>query len=186
MAPQPLLDFLFILPAFITTAPPVIGVSEQAQVKVLLWLVRVALALTNRSLKNIFIDPRILKSPSNLRANILEAIEDAQKSRERQVQLIISQNACVAKLSLWDVEATLLAVKSQQAAASVNTHCCARNRLVSLRRGRRGEIDRLMLNSMRFCDSRELERSIIDAAGLGYEKVRDSQRDWPFSELGWL
>jgi YbaB/EbfC DNA-binding family len=178
MAPQPLLDFLYTLLPFVVNAPPVIGVSEQAQVKVVLQL--------DRSLKNIFIDPRILKSPSNLRANILEAIEDAQKSRERQVQLIISQNACVAKLSLWDVEATLLAVKSQQAAASVNTHCCARNRLVSVRRGRRGEIDRLVLNSMRFCDSRELERSIVDAAGQGYEKVRDLQRDWPFSELGWL
>ncbi len=186
MAPQPLLDFLFILLAFITTAPPVIGVSEQAQVKVVLRL--------DRSLKNIFIDPRLLKSPLHLRANILEAIEDAQQFRERQVQLIISQNACVAKLSLWDVEATLLAVRVQQAAASLNAPCCGRNHLVSVGRGQRGEIDsppetlreRLVLNSVGVCDSRELEGSIVDAANQGHEKVRDLQGAWPFSNLGLL
>jgi DNA-binding protein YbaB len=147
--------------------------------------VKVVLKL-DQSLKNIFINPQLLRSPSNLRANILEAIEDAQKFREHQVQLIISELARVAKLSLWDIESTLLAVKSQQAAASVNTHCCARNRLVSVRRGRRGEIDRLVLNSTVVSDSRELEGSIFDAARQGHEKVRESQRAWPFSELGLL
>jgi hypothetical protein len=49
MTTQPLLDFLYTLPTFITNAPPVIGVSEQAQVKVVLQL--------DRQLKNIFIDP---------------------------------------------------------------------------------------------------------------------------------
>jgi hypothetical protein len=178
MAPQPLLDFLHTLPSFIANAPPVIGVSDRLQVKVVLKL--------DRSLKNIFIDPQLLRSPSNLRANILAAIEDAQQFRERQVQLIISRNAYVAKLSLWDVEATLLAVKSQQAAVTLDSPCCARNRLVSLRRGQRGEIDRLVLNSVRIRDSGELERSIVDAAGQGYEKVRDLQKAWPFSELGLL
>ena len=66
----------------------------------------------------------------DLRANILEAIEDAQEFRERQVQLMISQLARVAKLSLWDVEATLLAIKVQQTAASLDTHCCTRMTLI--------------------------------------------------------
>jgi hypothetical protein len=149
MAPQPLLNFLYTLPAFIANAPPVIGVSDRLQVKVVLQL--------DRSLKSIFIDPQLLRSPSNLRANILEAIEDAQKFREHQVLLMISELARVAKLSLWDVEATLLAIKVQQATASLDTHCCVRNSLVSLSRGQRGDIDRLVLNSMGVCDSRELE-----------------------------
>jgi hypothetical protein len=178
MAPQPLLDFLYTLPAFIANAPPVIGVSDRLQVKVVLKL--------DRSLKNIFINPQLLRSPSNLRANILEAIEDAQQFRERQVQLMISELARVAKLSLWDIEATMLAVKVQQAAASVNTHCCARNHLVSVGRGQRGDIDRLVLNSMGVHDSRELEGSIVDAAHQGHRKVRDLQEAWPFSELGLL
>jgi hypothetical protein len=178
MSPQPLLDFLYTLPTFITNAPPVIGVSEQAQVKVVLQL--------DRTLKNIFIDPRLLQTPLNLRAHILEAIADAQQFRERQVQLIISRNACIAKLSLWDVEATLLTVKVQQSAASVNTHCCARNSLVSLGRGQRGDIERLVLNSLEVRDSRELESAIIDAANQGLAEVRDLQRAWPFSELGLL
>jgi hypothetical protein len=129
---------------------------------------------------------QLLRSPSNLRANILEAIEDAQKFRESQVQLMISELAHVAKLSLWDVEATMLAVKVQQAAASVNTHCCARNSLVSLGRGQRGDIERLVLNSMGVCDSRELESSIVDAAHQGHQKVRELQGAWPFLELGLL
>jgi hypothetical protein len=178
MAPQPLLDFLYTLPAFIANAPPVIGVSDRLQVKVVLKL--------DRSLKNIFINPQLLRSPSNLRANILEAIEDAQKFRESQVQLMISELARVAKLSLWDVEATLLAVKVQQAAASLDTHCCARNSLVSIGRGQRGDIDRLVLNSMGVHDSRELEGSIVDAAHQGHQKVRELQGAWPFSELGLL
>jgi DNA-binding protein YbaB len=178
MAPQPLLDFLYTVPPFITNAPPVIGVSEQAQVKVLLRL--------DRSLTSIFIDPRLLKSPLDLRARILEAIFDAQQFRERQVQLIISRHACIANLSLWDVEGTLLAVKGQQAAASVNTHCCTRNHLVSVGRGQRGEIDRLVLNSIRLNDAEALESAIVDAAHQGHEKIRELQKDWPFSELGVL
>jgi hypothetical protein len=142
----------------------------------------------------IFITPQLLQSPLNLRANILEAIffqkpyvnEDAQKFRESQVQLMISELARVAKLSLWDIEATMLAVKVQQAEASVNTHCCARNSLVSVGRGQRGDIDRLVLNSMGVHDSRELEGSIVDAAHQGHQKVRDLQEAWPFSELGLL
>jgi hypothetical protein len=186
MAPQPLLDFLYTLPAFIANAPPVIEVSEQVQVKVVLRLDRLWRKRSYRSLKNIFINPQLLRSPLNLRANILEAIEDAQKFREHQVQLMISELARVAKLSLSDIAATLLAVKVQQAAASVNTHCCARNSLVSVGRGQRGDIDRLVLNSMGVHDSRELERAIIDAAHQGPQKVRDLQKTWPFSRLGLL
>jgi hypothetical protein len=178
MAPQPLLDFLHTLPAFIANAPPVIGVSDRLQVKVVLQL--------DRSLKNIFINPQLLRSPLSLRANILEAIEDAQKFREHKVQLMISELAHATKLSLWDVEATLLAVKVQQAAASLNTHCCTGNSLVSVGRGQRGDIERLVLNSVGSFDSKELERSIIDAARQGHERVRESQRAWPFSELGLL
>jgi hypothetical protein len=122
----------------------------------------------------------------NLRAHILDAITDAQQFRERQVQLIIYRNACVAKLSLWDVEATLLAIKAQQAAASINTHCCIRNSLVSLGIGQHGDIDRLVLNSLEVRDSRELERAIVDAANQGIAKVRELQEAWPFSELGLL
>jgi hypothetical protein len=99
---------------------------------------------------------------------------------------MISELARVAKLSMWDVEATMLAVKVQQAAASVNTHCCARNSLVSVGRGQRGDIERLVLNSMGVHDSRELEGSIVDAAHQGHQKVRDLQAAWPFSELGLL
>jgi DNA-binding protein YbaB len=175
MNPQPLLDFLYTLPPVISKAPPVIGVSEKAQVKAVLQL--------DRTLKSIFIDPRLLKSPLDLRARILEAIEDAQQFRERQVQVIISRHTCIANLSLWDVEGTLLAVKSQQAAASLNVQGCGRNQMVSVMRGQRGEIDRLVLNSMRFCDSKELERSIVEAAKHGHEKIRDLQRTWPFPEL---
>jgi hypothetical protein len=121
MAPQPLLDFLYTLPAFIANAPPVIGVSEQVQVKVVLKLDRLWRKRSYRTLKNIFINPQLLQSPLDLRANILEAIffqkhyvnEDAQKFREHQVQLIISELARVAKLSLWDIEATLLAKSSR-------------------------------------------------------------------------
>ena len=178
MAPQPLLDFLYTLPPFIANAPPVIGVSDRLQVKVVLRL--------DRSIKNISINPQLLQSRLDLRAHILEAIEDAQEFRERQVQLMISQLARVAKLSLWDVEATLLAVKVQQTAASLDTHCCARNRLVSVGRGQRGDIDRLVLNTMEIHDSKELERSLVDAAHRGHQKIKDLQKAWPFSELGLL
>jgi hypothetical protein len=186
MTPQPLLDFLYTLPAFITNAPPVIGVSEQAQVKVVLQL--------NRQLKNIFIEPRLLQTPQNPRSHILEAFSDAQQFRDRQVQLIISRNACVAKLSLWDVEGTLLAVKAQQAVVSMNTHCCARNSLVSVGRGQHGDIDsppetlreRLVLNSLEVKESREWEMAIVDAAHQGHRKVRELQEAWPFAELGLL
>jgi hypothetical protein len=186
MAPQPLLDFLHTLPAFVANAPPVIGVSEQAQVKVVLKLDRLWRKRSYRSLKNILINSQLLRSPSNLRANILEAIKDAQQFRERQVLLMISELARVAKISLWDIEGTLLAVKVQQSAASLNTHCCTGNSLVSVGRGQRGDIERLVLNSMGVSDSRELERSIVDAAHQGHQKVRDLQRDWPFAELGLL
>ncbi len=178
MNPQPLLNFLHTLPPIIAKAPPVIGVSAQAQVKVLLLL--------DRTLQNIFIDPQLLKSPLDLRAAILEAIADAHQFRERQVQLIISRHTCVAKLSLWDVEGTLLAVKGQQANAALGVQGIGKNRLVAVVRGGRGEIDRLVLNSVRFMDSRELESSIVEAAKQGQEKITKLQQAWPFPELTWI
>jgi hypothetical protein len=99
---------------------------------------------------------------------------------------MISELARIAKLSLWDVEATLLAVKVQQAEASLNTHCCARNSVVSVGRGQRGDIERLVLNSMGVCDSRELQGSIVDAAHQERRRIRELQAAWPFSELGLL
>jgi DNA-binding protein YbaB len=172
MTSQPILDFLHTLPAFIVTAPPVIGVSAQARVKVLLQL--------DRQLTNIFIDPQLLQSPLDLRAMVLEAIEDAQQFRDRQVQLIISRHSCTAKLSLWDVEGTLLSIKSQQ---TTDFQGIGRNHLVSMVRGQRGEINRMVLNSVQVTDQKELERSIIEAASQSCEKVRNLQKTLPFPNL---
>jgi hypothetical protein len=175
MTPQPLLDFLHTLPAFIATAPPVIGVSAQARVKVLLQL--------DRQLTNIFIDPQLLQSPLDLRTAVLEAIEDAQQFRDRQVQLIISRHSCTAKFSLWDVEGTLLSIKSQQ---TTDFQGIGRNHLISMVRGQRGEINRMVLNSVRVSDHKELERSIIEAASQSCEKVRNLQKTLSFPDLAWL
>jgi hypothetical protein len=175
MTPQPLLDFLHTLPAFIATAPPVIGVSAQARVKVLLQL--------DRQLTNIFIDPQLLQSPLDLRTAVLEAIEDAQQFRDRQVQLIISRHSCTAKLSLWDVEGTLLSIKSQQ---TTDFQGIGRNHLVSMVRGQRGEINRMVLNSVRVSDNKELGRSIIEAASQSCEKIRNLQKTLSFPNLAWL
>jgi DNA-binding protein YbaB len=175
MTSQPLLDFIHTLPAFIATAPPVIGVSNQAKVKVVLQL--------DRQLTNIFIDSQLLPSPLDLRSKILEAINEAQELRNRQVQAMISQHSHVAKLSLWDVEGTLLAIRSQQDALAVNFQGIGCNRLVSVVRGQQGQIDRLVLNSLRVVDRHELELAIVAAAQDGYEKVRRLQKILPFPHL---
>jgi hypothetical protein len=80
----------------------------------------------------------------------------------------------------------LIAVKGQQANAALGVQGIGRNRLVSVVRGRRGEIDRLVLNSVRVSDSRELESSIIEAAKQGQEKIANLQKTWPFPELTWI
>jgi hypothetical protein len=175
MPPQPLIDFLHTLPAFITKAPPVIGASTHARVKVVLQL--------DRKLTNICINPILLNSPLDLRSKILEAIGDAQELRNRQIQEMISQHSYVAKLSIWDVEGTLLAIRSQQTAAAVNFQGVGRNRLVSVVRGQLGQIDRLVLNSVRVSSQPELERSIIEAAQEGHEKIRRLQNILPFPDL---
>jgi DNA-binding protein YbaB len=175
MTPQPFLDFLHTIPVLIAEAPPVIGVSEHLQVKVVLQL--------DRQVKNIFIDSKLLQSPLNLHAKILEAIEDAQQFRERQVHAIISQYSYIANLSIWDVEGTLLAVKGQQANASLNVQGIGKNHLVLVVREPRGEIDRLVLNSTKLTNSNELERAIIEAARQGHEKITAMQKNWPFPEL---
>ncbi len=130
-----------------------------------------------------FLDSQLLQSPLNLWAAVLEAIEDAQQFRDRQVQLIISRHSCAAKLSLWDVEGTLLSIKSQQ---TTDLQGVGRNRLVSMVRGQRGEINRMVLNSVRVSDQQELERSIIEAASQSCEKVRNLQKTLPFPNLAWL
>jgi DNA-binding protein YbaB len=175
MTSQPLLDFIHTLPDFIAAAPPVIGVSKHVNVKVVLQL--------DRQLTNIFIDPQLLPSPLDLRSKILEAIDEAQESRNRQVQAIISQHSLVAKLSLWDVEGTLLSIRSQQAALAINFRGIGCNRLVSVVRGEQGQIDRLVLNSLRVADQHELELAIVAAAQDGYEKVRKLQKILPFPNL---
>jgi hypothetical protein len=175
MTSQPLLDFIYDLPAFITKAPPVIGVSDRARVKVILQL--------DRQLTNVFIDHQLLQSPLDLRAAVLEAIEDAQQFRDRQVQAIISQHTCTAKLSIWDVEGTLLSIKSQQ---TTDFQGIGRNHLVSMVRGQSGEINRMALNSVRICGQKELERSIIEAAKQSRETVRNLQKTLPFPDLAWL
>jgi hypothetical protein len=123
----------------------------------------------DRSLKNIFIDPPLLRSQSNLRANILEAIflqkryvnEDAQKFREHLVQLMIFELARVAKLSLWDIEAPL----SRQSLAGLSFR--EYSLLCQESFGFWGEraawgYRSTVLNSMGVHDSRELEGSITD------------------------
>jgi DNA-binding protein YbaB len=175
MTPQPILDFLHTLPPIISKAPPVIGVSGQAQVKILYLL--------DRTLKNIFIDPQLLQSPLDLHVRVLEAIEDAQQFRERQIQAIISRQIRIANLSSWDVEGILLAVKSRQTAVSLGVQGIGKNHLVLVVRGQRGEINNLLFKSMRLNDSKELERSIVEAARQGHERIKDMQKTWPFPEL---
>jgi hypothetical protein len=175
--PQPLLDFLHTLPPFIAKAPPVIGVSEYAFAKVVLQL--------DRQLTNVSIDPRLLKSPCEVRAQVLEAIHDAQEFRDRQVRAIISEHSQVAKLSIWDVEGTLLAVRNQQSEAlrSVKGTGTGCNRLVSVVRSQQNQIIGLVLNSTNLCCRQELERSILHAAQQGYEEIHSLQKILPFPRL---
>jgi hypothetical protein len=109
--------------------------------------------------------------------------EDAQQFRDRQVQAIISQHTCTAKLSIWDVEGTLLSIKSQQTTDFQGIGC---NHLVSMVRGQSGEINSMALNSVRISGQKELERSIIEAAKQSREKVRNLQKTLPFPDLAWL
>jgi hypothetical protein len=59
MSPQPLTDFLNTLPALITAAPPVIGVSSGGYIKVVMML--------DYQLVDAWIHPRLLQSPHALR-----------------------------------------------------------------------------------------------------------------------
>jgi YbaB/EbfC DNA-binding family len=175
--PQPLLDFLHTLPPFIAKAPPVIGVSEHAFVKVVLQL--------DRQLTNVSIDPRLLKSPREVRAQVLEAIQDAQEFRDRQVRAIISEHSQVAKLSIWDVEGTLLAVRNRQSEAlrSVQGTGTGCNGLVSVARSQRNQITGLVLNSTNLCCRHKIERSIIHAAQQGFYEIQRLYEMLPFPEL---
>jgi DNA-binding protein YbaB len=175
MSQQPLLDFLYTLPAFIAKAPPVIGVSDNGRVKLTLRL--------DRQLTDIAVDAALLPFPLDLRSRILAAISNAQELRNKQVQDIISRHSRAAQLSLWDVEGTLLAVRGQQSVFSTSFQGIGRNHLVSVVRDHQAQIDRLVLNSVRVRDRRELERSIIEAAQQGYDKVRYLQKTLPFADL---
>jgi DNA-binding protein YbaB len=178
MDSQPLLDFLYTLPAFIAKAPPVVGVAARGRVKVTMQL--------DRQLANISIDQSLLSSPLDLRNRVLTAIEDAQEQRNNQVQNIISQHSHIARLSLWDIEGTLLAIRSQQAAASPSFLGIGRTSLVSVVRSKQGQIERLVLNTVRLREQQELERSIITAAQEGYSKFRRLQKTLPFPDLAGL
>jgi DNA-binding protein YbaB len=178
MDSQPLLDFLHTLPAFIAKAPPVIGVAAHGRVQVTMQL--------DRQLTKISIDQSLLATPLDLRNRVLAAIVDAQSQRNIQVQNIISQHSHIAQLSLWDVEGTLLAIRSQQAAATTRLLSIGRTSLVSVVRGTRGEIERLVLNSVRVREQRELEQSIITAAQEGYSKFWRLQKTLPFADLAGL
>jgi DNA-binding protein YbaB len=174
MNPQPLLDFLHTLPAFIATAPPVVGVTAHGRVQV---------TMHDRQLTHISIDPSLLSSPLDLRSRLLAAIYNAQAQRNIQVQNIISQHSHIAHLSLWDVEGTLLSIRSQQAVAAPSFLGIGRTNLVSVVRSKQGEIERVVLNPVRLRDQQELERSIIAAAQEGYAKLQRLQRNLPFPDL---
>jgi hypothetical protein len=152
MSPQPLLDFLNTLPAFITAAPPVIGVSEDGSVKVIMKL--------DQRLTDIWINPRLLQSPRALRVVVLATIHKAQELRSHQIHKIISEHSYIANLSPWDVEATLLSIKNQQSSVSHNFQGVGRNHLTTVLRNHQGEITRLVLNSTRVLNQQQLERSI--------------------------
>jgi hypothetical protein len=175
--PQPLLDFLHTLPPLIAKSPPVIGMSEHAFVKVVLQL--------DRQLTNVSIDPRLLKSPREVRAQVLEAIQDAQEFRDRPVRAIISEHSQVAKLSIWDVEGTLLAVRRRQSEALRNIQNAGRgcNRLVSVARSQRNQITGLVLNSTNLCCRHKVERSIIQAAQQSFDEIQRLYEMLPFPEL---
>jgi DNA-binding protein YbaB len=175
MTTQPLLDFLYTLPAFIAKAPSVVGIAARGRVQVTMQL--------DRQLTHISIDPALLSSPLDLRSRLLAAIDNAQEQRNIQVQNIISQHSHIAHLSLWDVEGTLLSIRSQQAAASPNFLGIGRTSLVSVVRGKQGEIERIVLNSVRLRDQQELERSILTAAQEGYNKLQRLQKTLPFPDL---
>jgi hypothetical protein len=173
--PQPLLDFLHTLPPLIAKSPPVIGMSEHAFVKVVLQL--------DRQLTNVLIDPRLLKSPREVRAQVLEAIQDAQEFREGQVRAIISEHSQVAKLSRWDVEGTLLTVRNQQSQALKSIQGTGCNRLVSVARSQRNQITGLVLNSTNLCCRNQIERSIIQAAQQSFDEIQRLYEMLPFPEL---
>jgi DNA-binding protein YbaB len=175
MNPQPLLDFLHTLPAFIAKAPPVVGIAGRGRVQVTMQL--------DRQFTHISIDQSLLSSPLDLRNRLLAAIDNAQVQRNIQVQNIISQHSHIAHLSLWDVEGTLLSIRSQQAAASPCFLGIGRTSLVSVVRCKQGEIERVVLNSVRLRDQQELERSIIVAAQEGYTKLQRLQKTLPFPDL---
>jgi hypothetical protein len=114
---------------------------------------------------------------------VLETIHQAQELRVQQVHKIISQHSYIAQLDIWDVEATLLSIKKQQAAASQNRQGIGHKHLTTILHNYQGKINRLVLNSTQILNQQQLERSIPSAAQQGYEQIRNLQRVLPFPYL---
>jgi hypothetical protein len=174
MSPQPL-TFLNTLPALITAAPPVIGVSSGGHIKVVMML--------DYQLVDAWIHPRLLQSPHALRMMFLQTIDIAQKIRNVQVHELISQHSHIARLSIWDVEATLLSIKNRQVATSGEFQGVGRNHLMTMIRNHQGEITRFVLNSSRHLQQQQLERSILSAAQQSFEQIRSFQKVQQFPYL---
>jgi hypothetical protein len=98
----PNLYFLQIIAPLLAKTPPVVGISSNQQV-------RITLGIDRQILQAHIACPQ---SPTGiLQRDILSAIDQAQTLRHHRIQALISQYAQVTKLSLWDIEATLLALR---------------------------------------------------------------------------
>jgi hypothetical protein len=98
----PNLHFLQTIAPLLAKTPPVVGISPNHQV-------RIVLAIDRQILQAHIACPTA--PTSILQRNILSAIDQAQTLRHQRIQALISQYAQPTKLSLWDIEATLLALR---------------------------------------------------------------------------
>jgi hypothetical protein len=105
----PNLHFLQTIAPLLAKNPPVVGISSNQQV-------RITLGIDRQILQAYIACPQ---SPTGiLQRDILSAIDQAQTLRHQRIQALISQYAQPTKLSLWDIEATLLALRHQLEQAS--------------------------------------------------------------------
>jgi hypothetical protein len=105
----PNLYFLQTIAPLLAKTPPVVGISSNQQV-------RITFGIDRQILQAHIACPQ---SPMGiLQRDILSAIDQAQTLRHQRIQSLISQYAQVTKLSLWDIEATLLALRHQLEQAS--------------------------------------------------------------------
>jgi hypothetical protein len=98
----PNLHFLQTIAPLLAKNPPVVGISSNQQV-------RITLGIDRQILQAHIACPTA--PTSILQRNILSAIDQAQTLRHQRIQALISQYAQPTKLSLWDIEATLLALR---------------------------------------------------------------------------